>query len=443
MLATVWDLAKSGRKGDPPGLTKPEFERAACLVSFGIHESVSLLKTPRDAGGASFANATRKKTTSREAKRLRYAIAGMFWKFEAFDVRPVESMSGRPLVAREHEPTKSDVSDVVSDVRAVAKPLVAPIALRVPTTGRRKKNQASDATMRRDTSSSSDEEASSSKLRDRDGSHAASNWEARFPEEEDPEKEEKSRETPNAPKPSVAETDPFADLVAALSSAPSTPMKSVASTSSFFRSAEAKAVAELKRTPHLLDEVPGVDVDVDVDVSFDRMRLEDAPEEKNAPPADLAFAFETLRGAEAFAFDFSGHAFQTGAAETGAVADEAVDEDEDEDEDDAPIFKKNRADDDVLGGVARGSPEETETPFFFDDGFAREKSAFEDDFSGDDFPGAFFSSSPRSPRRPARDPEMEEWSAACRAWPWLAGEARAEERRDEEEPEVKAGWAAF
>ena len=442
-MATVWDLAKSGRKGDPPGLTKPEFERAACLVSFGIHESVSLLKTPRDAGGASFANATRKKTTSREAKRLRYAIAGMFWKFEAFDVRPVESMSERPLVAREHEPTKSDVSDVVSDVRAVAKPLVAPIALRVPTTGRRKKNQASDATMRRDTSSSSDEEASSSKLRDRDGSHAASNWEARFPEEEDPEKQEKSRETPNAPTPSVAETDPFADLVAALSSAPSMPKKSVASTSSFFRSAEAKTVAEPKRTPHLLDEVPGVDVDVDVDVSFDRMRLEDAPEEKNAPPADLAFAFETLRGAEAFAFDFSGHAFQTGAAETGAVADEAVDEDEDEAEDDAPILKKNRADDDVLGGVARGSPEETETPFFFDDGFAREKSAFEDDFSGDDFPGAFFSSSPRSPRRPARDPEMEEWSAACRAWPWLASEARAEERRDEEEPEVEAGWAAF
>jgi hypothetical protein len=173
------------------------------------------------------------------------------------------------------------------------------------------------------------------------------------------------------------------------------------------------------------------------------MRLEEAPEEKNASPAnksvgvsasDPGFAFETLRGPEAFAFDFSGHAFETGAAETGAVADEAVDEDE---EDLAPKRMRNRADDDVLGGVARGSPEETNEPFSFDDGFAREKSFFEDD--GDD--GALFS--PRSPRRPARDPEMEEWSAACRTWPWLAGEARAEERRDEEETEAEAGWAAF
>ena len=90
MLATVWDLAKSGRKGDPPGLTKPEFERAACLVSFGIHESKDSLLT-----------AVQKKSTSREAKRLRYAKAGMFWKFEAFDVRPVESMPDGKLVARD------------------------------------------------------------------------------------------------------------------------------------------------------------------------------------------------------------------------------------------------------------------------------------------------------------------------------------------------------
>lgn len=435
MLATVWDLAKSGRKGDPPGLTKPEFERAACLVSFGIHESKDFL-----------VNAAQKKTTSREAKRLRYAKAGMFWKFEAFDVRPVESMPDGKLVAREPEPERtkslsvSDANRSREAVRAVAKPLVAPISLRVPTTGRRKRNQ-SDPTTNRGASSSSDEEDASSKL---PSSHTAeAHWEARFPEEEDSFSEKKSQgeKTPNG-EGSVA--DPFADLVAALSAAPSTPPnKIVAATSSLSHSAEAKAEGEPKRTPHLLDEVPGVDVDVDVDVSFDRMRLEEAPEEKNAFPADKTasvsasdpgFAFETLRGPEAFAFDFSGHAFETGAAETGAVADEAVDEDE---EDLAPKRMRNRADDDVLGGVARGSPEETNEPFSFDDGFAREKSFFEDD--GDD--GALFS--PRSPRRPARDPEMEEWSAACRTWPWLAGEARAEERRDEEETEAEAGWAAF
>jgi hypothetical protein len=439
-LATVWDLAKSGRKGDPPGLTKPEFERAACLVSLGIHESKDSLLT-------------QKKTNSREAKRLRYAKAGMFWKFEAFDVRPVESMPDALLAARDDERRKSlSVSDANRSreaVRAVAKPLVAPISLRVPTTGRRKRNQ-SDAMTKcdRGASSSSDEEdASGKKLpSSHDGSHshtAEARWEARFPEEDDSFSEKKSQgeKTPNG-EGSVA--DPFADLVAALSAAPSTPPNQiVASTSSLFRPAEAKAEAEPKRTPHLLDEVPGVDVDVDVDVSFDRMRLEEAPEEKNAFPADKTasvsasdpgFAFETLRGPEAFAFDFSGHAFETGAAETGAVADEAVDEDE---EDLAPKRMRNRADDDVLGGVARGSPEETNEPFSFDDGFAREKSFFEDD--GDD--GALFS--PRSPRRPARDPEMEEWSAACRTWPWLAGEARAEERRDEEETEAEAGWAAF
>jgi hypothetical protein len=429
-LATVWDLAKSGRKGDPPGLTKPEFERAACLVSLGIHESKDSLLT-------------QKKTNSREAKRLRYAKAGMFWKFEAFDVRPVESMPDALLAARDDERRKSlSVSDANRSreaVRAVAKPLVAPISLRVPTTGRRKRNQ-SDPTTNRGASSSSDEEDASSKL---PSSHTAeAHWEARFPEEEDSFSEKKSHgSTPNG-EGSVA--DPFADLVAALSAAPSTPPnKIVAATSSLSHSAEAKAEGEPKRTPHLLDEVPGVDVDVDVDVSFDRMRLEEAPEEKNAFPADKTasvsasdpgFAFETLRGPEAFAFDFSGHAFETGAAETGAVADEAVDEDE---EDLAPKRMRNRADDDVLGGVARGSPEETNEPFSFDDGFAREKSFFEDD--GDD--GALFS--PRSPRRPARDPEMEEWSAACRTWPWLAGEARAEERRDEEETEAEAGWAAF
>lgn len=443
VLATVWDLAKSGRKGDPPGLTKPEFERAACLVSFGIHESKDSLLT-----------AVQKKSTSREAKRLRYAKAGMFWKFEAFDVRPVESMPDGKLVARDDEPTKS--LSVVSDakrrereaVRAVAKPLVAPISLRVPTTGRRKRSQ-SDAMTNRDrgaSSSSDEEDASGKKLpSSHDGSHshtAEAHWEARFPEEDSfSEKKSQGEKTPNG-EGSVA--DPFADLVAALSAAPSTPPnKIVASTSSLSHPAEAKAEAEPKRTPHLLDEVPGVDVDVDVDVSFDRMRLEEAPEEKNAFPADKSasvsasdpgFAFETLRGPEAFAFDFSGHAFETGAAETGAVADEAVDEDE---EDLAPKRMRNRADDDVLGGVARGSPEETNEPFSFDDGFAREKSFFEDD--GDD--GALFS--PRSPRRPARDPEMEEWSAACRTWPWLAGEARAEERRDEEETEAEAGWAAF
>jgi hypothetical protein len=154
-LATVWDLAKSGRKGDPPGLTKPEFERAACLVSLGIHESKDSLLT-------------QKKTNSREAKRLRYAKAGMFWKFEAFDVRPVESMPDALLAARDDERRKSlSVSDANRSreaVRAVAKPLVAPISLRVPTTGRRKRNQ-SDAMTKcdRGASSSSDEEDASGK----------------------------------------------------------------------------------------------------------------------------------------------------------------------------------------------------------------------------------------------------------------------------------------
>jgi len=211
--------------------------------------------------------------------------------------------------------------------------------------------------------------------------------------------------------------------------------------------------------PHLLDEFPGAP---SVSLDLTRLGLADrtaaeGPEDPEDPedPAtgresarrsprasSPAFdpAFETLRGPEAFAFDFSGRAFGA-AADASADLKSAV---QGVEKDDVAIASRARArahetdetdETDETFGVEDPEPDPEETPFFFSEKFS---GGFLDDDGGVD-PPASTSDAPR----PARDPEMEEWSAACRAWPWLADEARTEERRDEKQAEAEAGWAAF
>ena len=153
VLATVWELAKSGRKGDPHGLTKPEFERAACLVSFGIHENVASLKPRSASNGAPPPNGTA--AERKIAKRLGYARAGMFWKFEAFDVAPKEAPLVHGVSRSETRRSSTELSNkerrvenaqnggpndtrrLVSPTLSAARPLVAPITLDVPVSTRK------------------------------------------------------------------------------------------------------------------------------------------------------------------------------------------------------------------------------------------------------------------------------------------------------------------
>lgn len=219
--------------------------------------------------------------------------------------------------------------------------------------------------------------------------------------------------------------------------------------------------------PHLLDEFPGApSVSLDLtrlgladrtaaedpeDPATDRESARRSPRASSpettptCPPrsASPAFdpAFETLRGPEAFAFDFSGRAFGA-AADASADLKSAV---QGVEKDDVAIASRARArahetdeidETDETFGVEDPEPDPEETPFFFGEKFS---GGFLDDDDGGVDPPASTSDAPR----PARDPEMEEWSAACRAWPWLADEARTEERRDEKQAEAEAGWAAF
>ena len=456
-MATVWELAKSGRKGDPPGLTKPEFERAACLVSFGVHESASALRKRNSSSGGAFLSGGTD-ADKKHAKRLRYARAGMFWKFEAFDVRPKQSVAANPR--DQGAPVPPDAPSL-----SAARPLVAPITLDVPVSidrGIARKNRVNHhqpGAPLRVHASAEDAFPFSSDDEDAEADLGGSARDARFPA--DASSAEVARRTSDSPRPhDDAETartdgsappgnsttiDPFADLVAAISADP----RSFSGEASQSRSNGARRgpfvatpTYENRRAPHLLDEFPGAPP-----VSFDvnRLSLADRPPEDPHPPRegfaadrekdvsptptpalsapspafDPASAFETPHSPETFAVDFSGHAFEpTTRAPTKQTEDEAEAED---DSDDAFV---RRADD------AREAPEPDPTPF---------RDAFSESFFDDDGVGP----SARAPPRPARDPEMEEWSAACRAWPWLVDEARTEERRDEGETEAETGWAAF
>ena len=495
VLATVWELAKSGRKGDPHGLTKPEFERAACLVSFGIHENVASLKPRSASNGAPPPNGTA--AERKIAKRLGYARAGMFWKFESFDVAPKEApivQNGVPRSdARRSSTELSNNSNkeqrvenaqnggpghggLVSPTLSAARPLVAPITLDVPVSTRKEslslKKSAKSAKSARASGDAGDAEdafffsASDDEAR---ADHSASTWDARFPEnpaEDSTTKKKAARDPDSAKTPSSAPSspaDPFADLVAAISADTSPPPRR-----------EAFGSSRNAQMPHLLDEFPGAP-----SVSLDLTRLgladrtaaegpedpEDPEDPKTTgresarrsprasspettptcPPrsASPAFdpAFETLRGPEAFAFDFSGPPPFGAAADATADLKSAV---QGVEKDDVAIASRARArahetdetdETDETFGVEDPEPDPEETPFFFSEKFS---GGFLDDDGGVD-PPASTSDAPR----PARDPEMEEWSAACRAWPWLVDEARTEERRDEKQAEAEAGWAAF
>ena len=487
VLATVWELAKSGRKGDPHGLTKPEFERAACLVSFGIHEHVASLKPRSASNGAPPPNGTA--AERKIAKRLGYARAGMFWKFEAFDVAPKEA----PLVhgvPRSNDARRSstelsntgqrvenaqnggpnDGSLLVSPTLSAARPLVAPITLDVPVSTRKESQSKKSAKSARASGDAGDAEDAfffSASDDDARADHSASTWEARFPVDpaEDSTtkaaREPEKAKTPSAPS---SPADPFADLVAAISADTSPPPRR-----------EAFGSSRNAQMPHLLDEFPGPRASVSLDLTrlglADRTAAEgpeDSEDPENpkttgrestrlsprasspettptCPPrsASPAFdpAFETLRGPEAFAFDFSGRAFGA-AADASADLKSAV---QGVGKDDVAIASRARArahetdetdETDETFGVEDPEPDPEDAPLFF--GSEDFSGGFLDDDGGVD-PPASTSDAPR----PARDPEMEEWSAACRAWPWLADEARTEERRDEKQAEAEAGWAAF
>ncbi len=502
VLATVWELAKSGRKGDPHGLTKPEFERAACLVSFGIHENVASLKPRSASNGAPPPNGTA--AERKIAKRLGYARAGMFWKFEAFDVAPKEAplvhgvsrsetrRSSTELSTKERRVENAqnggpnDTRRLVSPTLSAARPLVAPITLDVPVSTRKElqsKKSAKSAKSARASGDAGDAEdafffSASDDHSARADHSASSTWDARFPEE-DSTAEDSTTKAANG-EPAMAKTpkgapsspaDPFADLVAAISADTTPPPRRHYASASIApkdeRSSRNGSSRGSSQMPHLLDEFPGAP-SVSLDLTrlglADRTAAEDpedpatgresarrsprasSPETTpTCPPrsASPAFdpAFETLRGPEAFAFDFSGRAFGA-AADASADLKSAV---QGVEKDDVAIASRARArahetdeidETDETFGVEDPVPDPEETPFFFGEKFS---GGFLDDDDGGVDPPASTSDAPR----PARDPEMEEWSAACRAWPWLADEARTEERRDEKQAEAEAGWAAF
>ena len=211
----MWELAKSGRKGDPHGLTKPEFERAACLVSFGIHEHVASLKPRSASNGAPPPNGTA--AERKIAKRLGYARAGMFWKFEAFDVAPKEAPLVHGVSRSDARRSSTELSNtgqrvenaqnrgpndgrLVSPTLSAARPLVAPITLDVPVSTRKESQSKKSAKSARASGDAGDAEdknafffsASDDEAR---ADHSASTWDARFPEDpaEDPTTKKKSR----------------------------------------------------------------------------------------------------------------------------------------------------------------------------------------------------------------------------------------------------------
>ena len=369
----------------------------------------------------------------------------MFWKFEAFDVRPKERARAEEKAEKDEETTERGSSPGARTLSA-ARPLVAPITLDVPVRRRERERAA--------VSSSSDDEDE-----DADGSSARR---ARFVAEDSAEVPPPSASTRRRAEGSAPAdpTDPFADLVAAMSANPRASPRVASSLENDPRRVRAFAGPSRRApAPRPPDEVAGAP---SASIDANRLRLADETPEARPPEAltadrgtppieasprgrprqtptpaptptlsapsaafDPASAFETLRGPEARAFDFSGRAFES-TADTSTREVEAVGED--------ALATASRArardDDDVPRGLAREEPEPEET-----------FSPFRDAFSGGFFDDA--DRTARSPPRPARDPEMEEWSAACRAWPWLMDAAMTDEKRDEGETEAEPGWAAF
>ena len=93
ILVRVWEMAKRGRKGEPKGLLRHEFEAACCLASVALFEYPQVVKLPgRDIARHPDAHAR---------KRVGYAQAGMYWKFSAFDLA---AAAPTPPQTRHHHP---------------------------------------------------------------------------------------------------------------------------------------------------------------------------------------------------------------------------------------------------------------------------------------------------------------------------------------------------
>ena len=93
ILVRVWEMAKRGRKGEPRGLSRHEFEAACCLASVALFEYPQVVKLPgRDIARHPDAHAR---------KRVGYAQAGMYWKFSAFDLA---AAAPTPPQTRHHHP---------------------------------------------------------------------------------------------------------------------------------------------------------------------------------------------------------------------------------------------------------------------------------------------------------------------------------------------------
>lgn len=93
ILVRVWEMAKRGRKGEPKGLLRHEFEAACCLASVALFEYPQVVKLPgRDIARHPDAHAR---------KRVGYAQAGMYWKFSAFDLA---AAAPTPPPTRHHHP---------------------------------------------------------------------------------------------------------------------------------------------------------------------------------------------------------------------------------------------------------------------------------------------------------------------------------------------------
>lgn len=100
-------------------------------MSLGIHENLQSLKR---------ANITSSQLSTHQKKRLRYAIAGLFWKFEAFDVKPeggVGGGAGANGQRRSAEEPSNQSSKRIEEVPKTngtehMRPLTQPITLNVP-----------------------------------------------------------------------------------------------------------------------------------------------------------------------------------------------------------------------------------------------------------------------------------------------------------------------
>jgi len=428
-----------------------------------LHENLTSLMRKQNQRTTATTSSSLDVLSAHQQKRMRYAMNGFFWKFEAFDVKPMESMprgiggtaieaSSAATSVEERIPERgdegkgkgtgngngngngkekrNDADAVRIDARAsktLLRPLTSPIFLNVPTVQKRTETSMNDS------DSESEEEG----------------W-ARF---EDERKKEKKCAAPEGT------IDPFAELAFlshASSSIPSPslgiqrPSLGIRSPSLGIRSPSPETLPQTSgmsspspgvpspspgslpgpppaRAP-LDEEFPGADISFDLlslgdDADTPGRRTADAsfpnekPETREKDPSSETSVFDAIR---AFEFDFSSYAFDPPKTEAWVV-------DADADADAEEVLAVRGVDaaiDDA--DVSIRSPRLPSEP---SDLKGLEKRFSPDDWEVDPAADSAACSSPR----PARDPELEEWSAACRAWPWLAEETHAsrDETRDD------------